>query len=335
MEINRLHLIFYRCSIWRDIVSHLGDGWTCEEVSDLRSLDLSESGEQSPFGDDEQRKVAVVSSFEDAVYWEYWMEKNPQTPVFQVMAQGSGMPVKGMADFLTVESINHHLATRLLFATQKKLDAHQVGLSHQKMLKDRRIQMELNDRLLKVSVELKEAKDRIEELSMTDALTQVKNRRFFDFQIARDLLQSSRYQTSLSLFIMDIDNFKYINDTFGHPVGDEVLVNLGEIIRTCLRDTDWAARYGGEEFVVVLPMTGEDGALRTAERLRKRVETELSHLEGETFTVSVGVATFNEESNKEVLVRQADESLYKAKKTGKNKVVYFNEAKKECCEYTS
>ena len=327
MTQNPLHLVFYRCANQRDIVSQLAAGWTHEEVTHLRGIASVHGPEELP--------VAVISSFEDPVYWEHWMEKHSDIPVFQVLESGGSLPVRGMADFLTLGVIGEDLSMRLWFGAQRMQNMHQMALTQQKMKRDRMIQMELNDRLLKVSVELKEAKERIEELSMTDALTQVKNRRFFDFQLERDLMQAARYKTALSLFIMDIDNFKTINDTYGHQVGDEVLIRLCEIIRNCLRDTDWAARYGGEEFVVTLPMTGEEGALKTAERLRERVENELSHIEDRNFTVSVGVATFFGHTTKAELVRKADEGLYKAKKTGKNKVIYFNEHKKEYCEFTS
>jgi diguanylate cyclase (GGDEF)-like protein len=319
--------MFYKCAIWRDIVSHLAEEWTHEDVSHLRGI-------PSVHGPNEI-SVVVVTSFDDPVYWEHWMGKHADIPVFQFLEQAGSLPVRGMADFLTEAVINDGLLTRLWFGAERMMDMHKMTLTQEKMRRDRIIQMELNDRLLKVSVELKEAKERIEELSMTDALTQVKNRRFFDFQLERDLMQAARYKTALSIFIMDIDNFKMVNDTYGHQVGDEVLIRLGGIIRHCLRDTDWAARYGGEEFVVALPMTGEDGALKTAERLRERVENELSHLQDHKMTVSVGVATFLGHTTKAELIRKSDESLYKAKKTGKNKVMYFNETQKEYCEFPS
>jgi diguanylate cyclase (GGDEF)-like protein len=319
------HILFFRCEQWRELACRLGKNATYEEVEHLRELIPPVS---------ESKPICVISSFADPVFWEFWAEKNPNVVLFQFQTQILE-PIHCMADILYPSTGNEELKMRIQFGILRMTERQNLLAHAQKMAKNQKIQLELNDRLLKVSVELKEAKERIEELSLTDALTKLKNRRFFEFQLPRDILQSHRYQTALSLFIMDIDNFKNINDTFGHQVGDTVLTKLGEIIQNCLRDTDWAARYGGEEFIVSLPMTGHSGALKTAERLRGRVEKELSHIPGECFTVSIGLVTLKGHLSKEEMIHRADTALYRAKKTGKNKVVFFNEAKKEFCEFAS
>ncbi len=154
-----------------------------------------------------------------------------------------------------------------------------------------------------------------------DALTGLLNRRSFD----EDLSKLDSAGIPYALLILDIDNFKQINDTYGHLVGDEVLKEVGEILRTYVRKNTKAYRYGGEEFVVVLPGGDGKAANIVGERLREVVETKGLKLPNTTqillFTASFGATTKKEsESYKDVLQR-ADEALYEAKKSGKNRVV--------------
>lgn len=318
------HLIFFRCVDHEALLQKLNVGWSWEVVENLRLLDEATVGERDP---------VVLTSFNDSVYWEFWMESHPGFSVMQVRTSEDDTLLHGFTDWISPSIGPEELNLRIYYGLIKSKEQRKIVDMADRIKKEQRIQLEMNDRLLKVSMELKEAKEKIEELSMTDALTQVRNRRFFDFQIQRDILQSTRYRTELSIFMMDLDNFKSVNDRFGHQVGDEVLVRLGDIIRTCLRDTDWVARYGGEEFVVVLPMTDQKGALMTAERMREQVEHNLSQLEGEALTTSVGLATFEGGLSLEEFIRNADEALYRGKGSGKNKVVYYDNDRKEICDF--
>ncbi len=157
-----------------------------------------------------------------------------------------------------------------------------------------------------------------------DNLTGVFNRRAFD-EFGRELIE--RFLTlgrPISVLMIDIDDFKSINDTHGHQTGDRVLRELGELIRDSLRETDMVFRYGGEEFLVILPGTPLEGALRAGENVRKRVELHSFPIEGGSYklTVSIGVAQgHREDRSAGDLIGRADRALYLAKKTGKNRVV--------------
>jgi len=158
----------------------------------------------------------------------------------------------------------------------------------------------------------------IREQALTDALTGCFNRRSFEMQLERDLHLATRMRQPLSLIIMDLDNFKYINDRAGHGIGDVALRTVAEALRIELRGVDTAARFGGDEFVIILPQATAEGALVVAERLRQRVEdTEIPGY-GRT-TASFGLAAFPlHASSRDTLVVAADRALYNSKKNGRN-----------------
>jgi len=158
----------------------------------------------------------------------------------------------------------------------------------------------------------------------TDGLTELANRREFEESLANEISRAERFGGSLALILADLDNFKQVNDRFGHQAGDEVLKAFADILRETVRDIDVAARYGGEEFAVLLPQTDVDGAERLAERLRGAVETSpLAEAQGRPVVVtsSFGVAAFPEAGTPASLFGAADEALYRAKRAGKNCVV--------------
>lgn len=169
--------------------------------------------------------------------------------------------------------------------------------------------------------------NRIKSLSVIDGLTQLYNRRYIMEIFKNEFNKSIRYGTSLSLVMIDIDDFKKINDTHGHLSGDIVLKVLSAIIMRSLRKVDLPGRYGGEEFILILPETDKEKALTVSERIRQQVEeNRFKTMAGEIIavTVSIGLADFSdlESKNNELeLVKIADSRLYKAKRTGKNKVV--------------
>lgn len=163
----------------------------------------------------------------------------------------------------------------------------------------------------------------LERLSVTDRLTELYNHGYFQQRLEEEFKRSARFGHRMSLIMLDIDDFKEFNDTFGHPQGDRVLKAVSAIIRGNLRDMDVAARYGGEEFVVLLPETELDGAMAVAERIRLGVET--YRLEGpgtaRVGTVSVGVASFPEHAETAPrMLESADNAMYSAKRAGKNRV---------------
>jgi diguanylate cyclase (GGDEF)-like protein/PAS domain S-box-containing protein len=168
--------------------------------------------------------------------------------------------------------------------------------------------------------ELEEANDQLRKLAVTDELTGLRNRRSFEERLVMEFSMARRRKRELSVLLIDVDNFKTINDRFGHAAGDEVLRRLGTILRTTVRLPDLPARYGGEEFVVLLPESGEESAMGLARRVMQRVATE--DWDNEPLTISVGMAAMNEslESGYQ-LVELADEALYAAKRAGKNRVM--------------
>ena len=163
------------------------------------------------------------------------------------------------------------------------------------------------------------------EASVTDALTGANNREHFDSQLRMELSFARRHGTDLSVVMFDVDHFKRVNDTFGHPTGDEVLVEISKATRRLVRNEDVFARYGGEEFVLILRGIALDGARIVGERLRERI-AELSIVTDKgplKVTVSVGCASFasTPEATAESLVQVADKRLYAAKHAGRNRVV--------------
>lgn len=170
--------------------------------------------------------------------------------------------------------------------------------------------------------------NKLKALATTDPLTGLLNRRAFEELAETWLQQAHHHRLPLSLIILDIDHFKQINDTYGHPIGDEVLQHLAKLMReNALREDDIIARYGGEEFIILLPKTTLKDASHVAERLRIKVEDTKVHTpEGEIrFTISLGVACLSEtEDTLDTLIKHADEALYQAKHNGRNRVELFD-----------
>jgi diguanylate cyclase (GGDEF)-like protein len=174
---------------------------------------------------------------------------------------------------------------------------------------------------------LRESEEKYRELSIIDDLTQLYNSRHFYHQIKMEIDRVHRYGQPLSLLLMDLDDFKKFNDTYGHVEGDQVLKKLGQIIKGCLRQTDSAYRYGGEEFTVLLPMTaGKDGAV-IAERIRSEFKrTAFNPPPGKEvhMTVSIGLAQYKPQEEIKAFVHWVDYLMYQGKKSGKDKVCSEN-----------
>ena len=164
--------------------------------------------------------------------------------------------------------------------------------------------------------------DDLRKLASTDPLTGASNRRHFMDRLADEFERCKRYGTSIVLLSLDIDHFKDINDTYGHPSGDVVLKSLVSLCKATLRTTDIFGRVGGEEFMAALTQTSIAAGKRTAERLRHRIEKEIIKTHGQkiTFTISIGITEISPgDTTIETMLKRADEALYKAKNNGRNR----------------
>jgi diguanylate cyclase len=170
--------------------------------------------------------------------------------------------------------------------------------------------------------ELEHELTQVSALVQKDPLTQALNRRGLEEAFRIESARASRYQSPLSLTMIDLDDFKKINDSMGHVGGDRALVHLAPIMNTTLRPTDLLARLGGEEFAILLPATENEEAIQVAERLQKELARSAFAFEGKSalLAFSAGVALWRQLESLEELIRRADEALYSAKRAGKNRV---------------
>ena len=181
----------------------------------------------------------------------------------------------------------------------------------------------LEENVRERTLELQEKNKILEDLSVRDQLTKIHNRRYFDEKLSEYSFLTLRFKQGLSCIMADIDHFKIFNDTYGHQAGDYVLVSFAKILDSHTRKTDVCARYGGEEFVILLPNTEKETANRLAEGLRRDIEAADLEYDGTKLSVtsSFGVADGKEARELfEVLVKRADDALYKAKQRGRNRV---------------
>ncbi|HOX44842.1 MAG TPA: diguanylate cyclase [Myxococcota bacterium] len=180
-----------------------------------------------------------------------------------------------------------------------------------------------------ISIQNAQRYQQLERLATTDGLTGLHNHRRFQ-ELAEELASTSlRYQRPLSMLLTDIDHFKKVNDTYGHPVGDQVLKRVARVLGDLARATDRVCRYGGEEFAVLLPETDAEGARMLAERIREEIkQQEHQAADGKPFrvTLSLGICTMPEHArHKQELIDRADQALYHAKRNGRDKAVHYAE----------
>ena len=175
-----------------------------------------------------------------------------------------------------------------------------------------------NEQLDTLNTQLRAREARIQELSLTDPLTEIANRRHLDTRLVEEITRSRRYGEPLSLVILDLDFFKAVNDQFGHPVGDSVLKSVASLIKAQCRETDFVARLGGEEFILILPSTTLDDAKPFVSRMCVAMSKRLVPPLEKAVTGSFGVAQFNGEETGAILLARADKAMYRAKSAGRN-----------------
>ncbi|MBM7555940.1 sensor domain-containing diguanylate cyclase [Halanaerobacter jeridensis] len=171
-----------------------------------------------------------------------------------------------------------------------------------------------------IAIENARMYNQMEELATKDGLTKLYNHSHFQEILAKEIEKAKRYERDLSLLMMDIDNFKDFNDTYGHQVGDEVLKELARLLKKEARESDIVARYGGEEFAVILPETDLNGAVEMGKRLNKAIRNMVIKYEGLEIkiTVSIGASSYHEGKSQKKLINDSDDALYQAKDHGKD-----------------
>jgi len=175
--------------------------------------------------------------------------------------------------------------------------------------------------------ERKRMEDRLKYLATHDSLTGLYNRNMLEQRITDEVNRAERYNHALSVFMVDIDYFKLVNDTYGHRIGDTVLSSFASILESSIRKTDYAARYGGEEFIVILPETPLAKAAKLAKRLHNQLAEHPIQIEDDkelNLTTSIGVAAFPEHAQSwQNLLEAGDLAMYAAKKAGRNQTKCF------------
>src|SRR4030042_2213726 len=192
------------------------------------------------------------------------------------------------------------------------------------------MQVKVNyEKVLEYAKQLEEANTKLMELSITDGLTKLYNQTYFHKCLQKEAAMALRYFAPLSCLMLDIDNFKQVNDNFGHQFGDKVLKELADIIRESIRETDIASRYGGDEFFILLPQTDLKGTKILSERLRMKINNRVFRdgVHSTHLTVSIGISIFSPSmaEDKAKLLTLSDRAMYTQKMSGKNRIVIYED----------
>ena len=167
---------------------------------------------------------------------------------------------------------------------------------------------------------LNEEIDLNKKLLLVDTLTNSYNRKYYVMTMNEVLSLNNRYKMPFSIILFDIDDFKKINDDYGHLVGDKVLINIVKLINEDIRKTDTLYRVGGEEFIIICKNTIKSDAIIIAEKIRKKVEESLNIIENKTITISIGVTEVISDDDENSIYKRVDDNLYMSKNSGKNRV---------------
>jgi len=269
-----------------------------------------------PWDPSELRKI-VAMEFE-----RYDLEENNERLTAELLEkneelEGANRQLEGQKDRIERLAMEYKEQKELAEGMSEKLSKSNLQL------------MKAQEEIKLKNVKLEGANKKLELLSITDALTGFYNKRYLNRILESELGRAKRYDLNLSLMMIDLDYFKEVNDTHGHPFGDVMLRNVTETIRRNIRETDWPTRYGGDEFVVILPHTGMDRAYYLAKRIHADVRAlRMAAPNGDVVkqTVSIGIAFYPHPlaSSKEEMISLSDRALYKAKEQGRDCIVVLD-----------
>lgn len=259
----------------------------------------------------DQAKAALKQMV--AVFVDRLAEVSASTGVFHETIAGYARRIAETDDIAQLGGLVQELA-----AHTRGMQA-DVARAHEELVAARRLASEHESRIRQLEQELETMSGQVRE----DQLTRTLNRRGLDEAFAAEAARSERQRSPLCLAVLDVDNFKQLNDRLGHQGGDRALVHLAEVVRRALRPPDIIARYGGEEFVVLLPHTPADEAVRVMVRLQRELTRRffMHNYERILITFSAGVAERRANESREELLERADAALYEAKRSGRNRVV--------------
>ena len=296
-------------STLRDIISQpLDKNAIADAERNLRSAIIKQSTLKQSLNDAKSTLKSLMTTFIDRLG-----NLTESTGDYHTKIEGYSVKIGG-ADNIT--ELSHILADIMQDTRVIQASAHRT---HEELVTTRKQASEAEEKVKKLEHELEE----ISELVREDQLTGALNRRGMEDTLDREFKRSGRGHVQLCVGLIDIDNFKQLNDTLGHQGGDEALIHLTRVIKEALRPSDSVARYGGEEFLIILPDTGIREAMETLERLQRELTKKyfMHNNERRLITFSAGVALRAENENKEDLIGRADKAMYQAKQTGKNRVV--------------
>ncbi len=227
--------------------------------------------------------------------------------------------IHGSKDTININSTHNDEISKLVYAAKM---FREKNIEVQSLLDDyKNLSETLEVKVEKRTQELKEKNNELNILAITDSLTGIYNRMKLDKVLNEEVKRCDRYGGNFSVIIIDIDNFKSVNDTYGHQLGDIILSEFSHIVSNTVRETDVLGRWGGEEFLILSPQTDKKGAFNLAEKIRQAVET-YSFTRINKITASFGAASYIKNDQSQTLIERADKALYIAKKNGKNQVKF-------------
>jgi len=291
-------------------------------IRDIIQEALSDEGYVCSIAEDGEKALKVLAEHNaDVVITDIMMPNLDGLELTRIVKEKYDSDVIVMTGFVKDYSYEDIIEIGASDFIQKPVRINELITRVKRVLRERTLLAER----IRAEEALRESEKRYQELSITDGLTKLYNLRHFYHQLKLEIERTNRYNHSLTLLMLDIDDFKQYNDSFGHLEGDKVLIRLSEFIRKSIRRTDSAYRYGGEEFTIILPETNGEQGFAVAERIRTCLKNEAFFpITGKKIHigVSIGIAQFILHEPLKDFIRRADKSMYKAKELGKDRIIF-------------